>query len=59
MDDMKIFVPITKIDAARRLVYGVVTAETPDVTGEVNDYASTNCGASFDLSANNVARSHV
>ena len=41
MDDMKLFVPITKIDAARRLVYGVVTAETPDVSGEVCDYAST------------------
>ena len=41
MDDLKIFVPITKIDAARRLVYGVVTAETPDVSGEVCDYAST------------------
>src|SRR5208282_3896730 len=38
---MKIFVPITKIDAAQRLVYGVVTAEKPDVTGEVCDYAST------------------
>jgi len=41
MDDMKIFVPITKIDAAQRLVYGVVTAEKPDVMGEVCDYAST------------------
>ncbi len=41
MNDMKIFIPITKIDAARRLVYGVVTAEKPDVTGEVCDYAST------------------
>jgi len=41
MDDMKIFIPITKIDAAQRLVYGVVTAEAPDVTGEVCDYAST------------------
>lgn len=41
MDDMKIFVPITKIDAARRLVYGVVTAEKPDVSGEVCDYATT------------------
>jgi hypothetical protein len=41
MDDMKIFVPITKIDAAQRLVYGVVTAETPDISGEVCDYAST------------------
>ena len=33
--------PITKIDAAKRLVYGVVTAEAPDVSGEVCDYAST------------------
>jgi hypothetical protein len=41
MTDMKVFIPITKIDAARRLVYGVVTAEKPDVTGEVCDYAST------------------
>jgi hypothetical protein len=41
MDDLEIFIPITKIDAARRLVYGVVTAEAPDVTGEVCDYAST------------------
>ena len=44
MDDtknMNIFVPITKIDAAQRLVYGVVTAEAPDVSGEVCDYAST------------------
>jgi hypothetical protein len=41
MDDMKVFVPMTKIDAAKRLVYGVVTAEAPDVAGEVCDYAST------------------
>jgi hypothetical protein len=40
-NDLKIFVPIIKIDAAQRLVYGVVTAETPDVAGEVCDYAST------------------
>ncbi len=41
MDDMKLFIPITKVDVAKRLVYGVVTAETPDVSGEVCDYAST------------------
>jgi hypothetical protein len=41
MDDMNIFIPITKVDAARRLVYGVVTAEAPDIAGEVCDYAST------------------
>ncbi len=39
--DLKLFVPITKIDAAKRLVYGVVTAEAPDALGEVCDYAST------------------
>ena len=41
MKNMKVFVPITKIDAAKRLVYGVVTAEKPDVSGEVCDYATT------------------
>ncbi len=41
MNDMNLFVPITKIDAAQRLVYGVVTAEAPDVSREVCDYAST------------------
>jgi hypothetical protein len=41
VNNMTIFIPITKIDAARRLVYGVVTAEAPDVAGEVCDYAST------------------
>lgn len=41
MDDMNLFIPITKIDAAKRLVYGVVTAEAPDAIGEVCDYAST------------------
>jgi hypothetical protein len=40
MNDMTLFVPITKIDAAQRLVYGVVTAEASDVSGEVCDYAS-------------------
>ena len=30
MNDINLFVPITKIDAAQRLVYGVVTAEAPD-----------------------------
>jgi hypothetical protein len=36
MNDLKIFVPITKIDTAQRLVYGV-TAERPDGSGEVCD----------------------
>ena len=34
-------IPITKVDAARRLVYGVATAEVADRAGEVCDYAST------------------
>ena len=34
-------IPITKVDAARRLVYGVATAEVTDRAGEVCDYAST------------------
>jgi hypothetical protein len=41
MDDMNLFIPTTKIDAGKRLVYGVITAEKPDVAGEVCDYAST------------------
>ncbi len=41
MDDLNIFVPISKINAALRLVYGVVTAEKPDVAGKVCDHAST------------------
>jgi hypothetical protein len=41
MDDLSIFVPITKIKPSLRLVYGVVTAEKPDVSGEVCDCAST------------------
>jgi hypothetical protein len=35
------FVPITKIDAARREVYGVVTSEAPDKDGEICDYDTT------------------
>lgn len=34
-------IPITKVDAARRLVTGVATAEIPDRVGEVCDYATT------------------
>jgi len=38
---LNMFIPITKIDAVNRLVYGVATAETPDRTGEICDYEST------------------
>jgi len=41
MSGLNVFVPITKIDAAKRLVYGVATAEQPDRAGEVCDYEST------------------
>lgn len=35
------FIPITKVDAAQRLVYGLATAEAEDRAGEICDYAST------------------
>ena len=41
MTQLQMFIPLTKVDASKRLVYGVVTAETPDRGNEVCDYAST------------------
>lgn len=41
MENFNIFVPLTKIDTAKRLVYGVATAEKVDTVGEICDYAST------------------
>ena len=41
MDCLSLFIPITKVDASRRLVYGVATAECEDRAGEICDYAST------------------
>lgn len=38
--DMKLFVPITKVDAKKRLVYGIITQEVVDKAGEMFDYAS-------------------
>ncbi len=38
---LRLDIPITKVDAARRLVYGVATAEVADRAGEICDYAST------------------
>jgi hypothetical protein len=35
------FIPITKVDAAKQEVWGVVTAEMPDKDGEICDYEST------------------
>jgi hypothetical protein len=41
MSALRMFIPITKFNAARRLVYGLATAETEDRAGEICDYAST------------------
>ncbi|MGN8097170.1 hypothetical protein [Methylobacterium sp. 22177] len=41
MPELFLFLPLTKVDAANRLVYGLATAEAPDRAGEVCDYAST------------------
>jgi hypothetical protein len=38
---LNLFIPITKIDVAKRLVYGIATAEKADRSGEVCDYATT------------------
>ena len=38
---LRLDIPITKVDAARRLVFGVATAEIADRSGEICDYAST------------------
>ena len=41
MSDLKSVIPITKVDAQQRLVYGVATAEAEDRAGEICDYDST------------------
>jgi hypothetical protein len=41
MSELELFIPITKVDARQRLVYGIATAECEDRTGEICDYAST------------------
>ncbi|HEY3778763.1 MAG TPA: hypothetical protein VGL35_11965 [Rhizomicrobium sp.] len=38
--DFRLFIPITKVDAAKRLVYGTIAEEIPDRSGEIMDYAS-------------------
>jgi hypothetical protein len=37
---MSLFIPITKVDVAKQLVYGTLTEEVPDKTGEILDYES-------------------
>ena len=41
MNALALFAPLTKVDLDRRLVCGVATAETPDRSGEIFDYASS------------------
>jgi hypothetical protein len=41
MSTLKIFIPITKVDATQRLVYGIATAEIEDHSGQICDYEST------------------
>jgi hypothetical protein len=40
MSELKLFIPITKVDVAKRLVYGTMSEEIPDKDGEILDYAS-------------------
>jgi hypothetical protein len=40
MSEFRLFLPIGKVDAAKRIVYGTLTAEVPDKSGEIFDYAS-------------------
>ena len=41
MPALDLFLPLAKVDLDRRLVTGVATAETPDRSGEIFDYASS------------------
>jgi hypothetical protein len=41
MSALDLFLPLAKVDLDRRLVTGVATAEAPDRSGEIFDYASS------------------
>lgn len=41
MSELNLFIPITKVDAQQRLVYGIATAESEDRAGEICDYELT------------------
>jgi hypothetical protein len=40
-DQLNLFIPLSKADAVQRLIYGYATAELPDRSGEICDYATT------------------
>lgn len=41
MKNLHMLIPITKVDAEKRLVYGIATAEQVDKSGEICDYETT------------------
>ncbi len=41
MDELKLFIPIQKIDQEKRLLFGCTTEEVPDSSGEIFDYATS------------------
>lgn len=41
MDNLSIFVPVFKVDAKKRIVYGTAVVEEVDRSGEIFDYASS------------------
>lgn len=41
MKELNLFIPLTKVDEEKRLVYGIATAEVADLSGEICDYATT------------------
>lgn len=41
MKQFNLFIPLSKVDEAQRLVYGLATAETVDKSGEIFDYESS------------------
>ena len=41
MTSLSLFLPLAKVDLDQRIVTGVATAETPDRSGEICDYASS------------------
>jgi len=55
MSQLSMFIPITKVDAMQRLVYGLATAEVADRSGEICDYDSTK--PYYEVWSNDIARS--
>jgi hypothetical protein len=41
MQELSLFVPITKVDIEKRLVYGTLAEEIPDNSGEIFDYVTS------------------